>query len=84
MTVITYLLNIVIFFVLSTLIQALYSKLISLYQLNLKWLAPVIAAITVIVWMVSPASRLVLILFAVTVGITAGDKDNKSSKKMLY
>jgi len=84
MAILIFFLYVVMFFVISTLMQWLYHKLVKTLHFDLRWIAPLLAVLTIIIWMTIPGHWLVLIFFAITVGTVAGQKEENTKKHNLF
>ena len=72
---------VVIFFAVSSVIEILYNYFYTKYLFRYSWLSPVLATLTVFVWMLSPSHWLVLIFFAITFGVEKSEKNKKPVKR---
>ncbi|TCS83296.1 hypothetical protein [Tepidibacillus fermentans] len=82
MAFLKFLLYVVIFFAISTITQMVYSGLKKSYSFESDWIAPLFSVITIMFWMIIPSHWFVLLLFAITLGITAQDKGKNTKRKL--
>ncbi|WP_339060476.1 hypothetical protein [Tepidibacillus marianensis] len=82
MAFLKFILYVVIFFGISTITQMVYTGLKRTRRFKSSWLAPILAVVTIFVWMVIPSSWFIILLFALTVGVAVSEKEKVGQRKL--
>ncbi len=83
MSIISFFLNIVIFFSVSSLSKWLFTRYTK-NKVKFKWISTILVIITIIIWMSIPNHWLTLVFFAITFGTRISEKKINTKNKILY
>ena len=81
MALLNFIFYVVIFFGISTITQIVYSGVKKSYRFDGSWIGPVVAVVSIVAWMIASSHWMVIVLFAITTGITVSEKEKGFRRK---